>query len=103
MSVRVWQVAAFAYVLVLMLVALEVPLGLNLPKRVEAEVRAIGSCDEKARTCDFVFSWDYDMFADGSKARRFGSPATYAGSAVKSTTWTMCSPARSRACIVPGP
>jgi nucleoside-diphosphate-sugar epimerase len=21
---------------------------------------------------DFVFSWDYDMFADGSKARRFG-------------------------------
>jgi hypothetical protein len=20
---------------------------------------------------DFVFSWDYDMFADGSKARRF--------------------------------
>ena len=30
------------------------------------------------RTCrpgrfgDFVFSWDYDFFADGSKARRFG-------------------------------
>ena len=21
---------------------------------------------------DFVFSWDYDMFADSSKARRFG-------------------------------
>ena len=21
---------------------------------------------------DFVFGWDYDMFADGSKARRFG-------------------------------
>ena len=21
---------------------------------------------------DFVFSWDYDFFADGSKARRFG-------------------------------
>lgn len=21
---------------------------------------------------DFVFSWDYDMFADGTKARRFG-------------------------------
>ena len=21
---------------------------------------------------DFVFAWDYDMFADGSKARRFG-------------------------------
>jgi signal transduction histidine kinase len=40
MSVRVWQLAAFAYVLVLMLVALEVPLGLNLPKRVDAEVRA---------------------------------------------------------------
>ena len=23
---------------------------------------------------DFVFSWNYDMFADGSKARRFGFP-----------------------------
>ena len=21
---------------------------------------------------DFVFGWDYDLFADGSKARRFG-------------------------------
>jgi signal transduction histidine kinase len=40
MSVRVWQLAAFAYVLVLMLVALLVPLGLNLPKRVDAEVKA---------------------------------------------------------------
>jgi two-component system, OmpR family, sensor kinase len=40
MSVRVWQLAAFAYVLVLMLVALEVPLALNLAKRVDAEVKA---------------------------------------------------------------
>ena len=40
MSMRVWQLAAFAYVLVLMLVALEVPLALNLSKRVDAEVRA---------------------------------------------------------------
>jgi len=24
------------------------------------------------RLGDFVFSWDCDMFADGSKARRFG-------------------------------
>ena len=40
MSVRVWQLAAFAYVLVLMLVALEVPLNLNLSRRVDAEVRA---------------------------------------------------------------
>lgn len=40
MSLRVWQLAAFAYVLVLMLVALEVPLALNLSKRVDAEVRA---------------------------------------------------------------
>jgi two-component system, OmpR family, sensor kinase len=39
-SVRVWQLAAFAYVLVLMLVALEVPLAVNLSKRVNAEVRA---------------------------------------------------------------
>ena len=40
MSLRVWQLAAFAYVLVLMLVAIEVPLGFNLPGRVDAEVRA---------------------------------------------------------------
>jgi two-component system, OmpR family, sensor kinase len=40
MSVRVWQLAAFAYVLVLMLVALEAPLALNLSKRVDAEVKA---------------------------------------------------------------
>jgi two-component system, OmpR family, sensor kinase len=40
MSLRVWQLAAFAYVLVLMLVALEVPLALNLSKRVDAEVKA---------------------------------------------------------------
>jgi signal transduction histidine kinase len=40
MSVRVWQLAAFAYVLVLMLVALEVPLALNLSKRVDGEVKA---------------------------------------------------------------
>ena len=39
MSVRVWQLAAFAYVLVLMLVALEVPLGLSLARRIEAEVK----------------------------------------------------------------
>jgi signal transduction histidine kinase len=38
-SVRLWQLAAFAYVLVLMLVALEVPLALNLSKRVDAEVK----------------------------------------------------------------
>ena len=40
MSVRVWQLAAFAYVLVLMLIALEVPLALNLSKRVDGEVKA---------------------------------------------------------------
>jgi signal transduction histidine kinase len=40
MSVRLWQLAAFVYVLVLMLVALEVPLALNLSKRVDAEVKA---------------------------------------------------------------
>lgn len=40
MSVRVWQLAAFAYVLILVLVALEVPLALNLSKRVDAEIRA---------------------------------------------------------------
>ena len=40
MSLRWWQLAAFAYVLVLMLVALEVPLALNLSRRVDAEVKA---------------------------------------------------------------
>jgi signal transduction histidine kinase len=40
MSVRVWQLAAFAYVLILMLIALEVPLALNLSKRVDAEIKA---------------------------------------------------------------
>jgi two-component system, OmpR family, sensor kinase len=40
MSVRVWQLAAFAYVLVLMLVALEVPLARNLANRVDGEVKA---------------------------------------------------------------
>jgi signal transduction histidine kinase len=39
-SLRWWQLAAFAYVLVLMLVALEVPLALNLSRRVDAEVKA---------------------------------------------------------------
>lgn len=34
----------------------------------EADYRAVASW----RFADFVFSWDYDMFADGSKARRFG-------------------------------
>ena len=40
MSLRLWQLAAFAYVLMLMLVALEVPLALNLSRRVDAEVKA---------------------------------------------------------------
>jgi signal transduction histidine kinase len=48
-SVRLWQLAAFAYVLVLMLVALEVPLALNLSKRVDAEVKA-----EAARQAQLV-------------------------------------------------
>jgi two-component system, OmpR family, sensor kinase len=39
-SLRLWQLGAFAYVLVLMLVALEVPLALNLSRRVDAEVKA---------------------------------------------------------------
>jgi two-component system, OmpR family, sensor kinase len=43
MSVRVWQLGAFAYVLVLMLIALEVPLALNLSKRVDAEIKAEAS------------------------------------------------------------
>jgi signal transduction histidine kinase len=40
MSLRVLQLAAFAYVLVLMLVALEVPLALNVAHRVDAQVKA---------------------------------------------------------------
>jgi two-component system, OmpR family, sensor kinase len=66
-SVRVWQLAAFAYVLVLMLVALEVPLALNLSKRVDAEVKAeaagqaqlvaasaAGRLDERAQVAQVV-------------------------------------------------
>ena len=40
MSLRTRLLAAFAYVLVLVIVALEVPLGLNTSRRVDAEVRA---------------------------------------------------------------
>ena len=40
MSLRLLLLGAFAYVLVLILVALEVPLALNLSRRVDAEVRS---------------------------------------------------------------
>lgn len=40
MSLRVRLLAAFAYVLVLVIVALEVPLALNLSRRVDAEVKS---------------------------------------------------------------
>ncbi|MEA2420001.1 MAG: hypothetical protein QOE60_2207 [Thermoleophilaceae bacterium] len=40
MSLRTRLVAAFAYVLVLVIVALLVPLGLNLSRRVDAEIRS---------------------------------------------------------------
>ena len=40
MSLRGWQLAAFAYVLLLLLVAFESPLALNLSKRVNAEIEA---------------------------------------------------------------
>ena len=36
MSLRTWLLAAFAYVLVLVIVALEVPLILNVSRRVDA-------------------------------------------------------------------
>ena len=39
MSLRLQLLAAFAYVLVLIIVALEVPLALNLAKRIDAEVK----------------------------------------------------------------
>ena len=40
MSLRARLVVAFTYVLVLVVVALEVPLALNLSKRVDAEIRS---------------------------------------------------------------
>ena len=40
MSLRTRLLAAFAYVLVLVIVALEVPLALNLSRRVDAEIRS---------------------------------------------------------------
>ena len=39
MSLRLQLMGAFAYVLVLILVALEVPLALNLARRIDAEVK----------------------------------------------------------------
>jgi signal transduction histidine kinase len=39
MSLRLQLLGAFAYVLILILVALEVPLGLNLARRIDAEVK----------------------------------------------------------------
>lgn len=47
------------------------PLWRELAQRhslTEPDYRAVAGW----RFADFVFSWDYDMFADGSKARRFG-------------------------------
>ena len=40
MSLRARLVVAFTYVLVLVIVALEVPLALNLSKRVDAEIKS---------------------------------------------------------------
>ena len=40
MSLRTRLLAAFAYVLVLVIVALEVPLALNLSRRVDAEIKS---------------------------------------------------------------
>jgi hypothetical protein len=40
MSLRLQLLAAFAYVLLLIIVALEVPLALNLARRIDAEVRS---------------------------------------------------------------
>src|ERR687898_2220930 len=40
MSLRARLVVAFAYVLLLVIVALEVPLALNLSKRVDAEIKS---------------------------------------------------------------
>ena len=39
MSLRLQLLGAFAYVLLLIIVALEVPLALNLAKRIDAEVK----------------------------------------------------------------
>ena len=39
MSLRLQLLGAFAYVLLLVIVALEVPLALNLARRIEAEVK----------------------------------------------------------------
>ena len=39
MSLRLQLLAAFAYVLLLIIVALEVPLALNLARRIDAEVK----------------------------------------------------------------
>ena len=47
------------------------PLWNSMSKKYELEPHAYSDVSSW-RFGDFVFSWDYDMFADGSKARRFG-------------------------------
>ena len=70
MSVRVWQLAAFAYVLVLMLVALEVPLALNLSKRVDAEVRAEAADQARVVATSAAGRLDDAGAARAARARR---------------------------------
>jgi signal transduction histidine kinase len=73
MSVRLWQLGAFAYVLVLMLIALEVPLALNLSRRVDAEVEA-----EAANQAQLVAASAAGNMRDGDELARLAR--TSAGS-----------------------
>jgi signal transduction histidine kinase len=75
MSVRALQLAAVAYVLVLVLVALEVPLALNLSKRVDAEVKG-----EAASQAQLVAA------SSASRLARRAELAALAGSAARAVS-----------------
>ena len=70
MSLRTRLLAAFAYVLVLVIVALEVPLVLNVSRRVDAEVKAQAAAEAQLVAASAAAELDED------DARKLGDVAT---------------------------
>ena len=79
MSLRLQLLGAFAYVLLLIIVALEVPLALNLAKRIDAEVKneAAGQAFARGREC--VGPAETSRSALAAVVRRAGSDLGGAG------------------------
>jgi len=61
MSLRTRLLAAFAYVLVLVIVALEVPLILNVSRRVDAEVKAQAAAQAQLVAASAAATWPVKM------------------------------------------